>query len=341
MARTPRLSERQRQEAAVERILAQAQPAIAQAFREAIADARGLVDINELIAALDAAIATGAFGPVIELLTIPQASLFPLEEAIRAPFIAAAQAVDMPSGIAGRFNFNGQDARAIANVRRQALELSGVIIREQTDAVRAVLVDAVENGRGARKTALEIMGRISRATGQRTGGIIGLTGQQTEWAVSARQELQALDGKYLKRALRDKRYDKLVKRSIKDGKPLSVADVDRITMRYKDRLLDYRGTTIARDQAQTAQATGRREAYAQMDERDDIERVEKTWITGYSREPRDAHKLVTGTTIPLDQKFDVGGVPMDRPHDPDVSLDERIGCRCTLFYRAIPKRGQR
>ncbi|WP_230079793.1 hypothetical protein, partial [Alteripontixanthobacter maritimus] len=49
---------------------------------------------------------------------------------------------------------------------------------------------------------------------------------------NARQELEELNGEYFTRKLRDKRFDGIVRKAIATGKPLSVADVERIAGRY-------------------------------------------------------------------------------------------------------------
>lgn len=58
----------------------------------------------------------------------------------------------------------------------------------------------------------------------------------------------------------------------------------------------------------------------------------KTWLATKDSRTRPAHAEVDGTTVQLDETFLVGGVRMDRPHDPTAPADEVIQCRCTLTF---------
>ena len=333
MARTPT----QAQIAAVEAILSGAEKQIQDAFLAAIYAARGRIDLGALIDALERRDIQAA----IEMLRFDQSLLWPLEEAIRGTFLqgGAAVAGTLPAGLQGRFGFNGRHPRAEELIRQQGAALVQVMEAEQIDAMRVVLTDAVEQSRPSRQVALDITGRMNKATGRREGGIVGLTSQQTDWIISARRELDGLDAGYFGRKLRDKRYDKLVAAAIKIGKPLPVADVDRIASRYKDRMLDYRGKLIARNEAHQAQAQGRHEAYQQMLDGPDVERIEKKWIHGFSREPREDHRAMDGKTIRFGEDFIMSdGARMAYPHDPRGGARHNLSCRCTLFYRAVPRR---
>lgn len=62
----------------------------------------------------------------------------------------------------------------------------------------------------------------------------------------------------------------------------------------------------------------------------------KTWLATNDGRTRQSHRDVNGTTVRLDETFLVGGIPMDRPHDPAAPADEVIQCRCTLTFE-IPE----
>lgn len=121
--------------------------------------------------------------------------------------------------------------------------------------------------------------------------------------INARRELLSGDPaqlrNYLGRQRRDKRYDRLVMQAMRDGKPLSVADVDRITGRYKDSLLKLRGETIARTESITALRAGRHEGYQQLVEsgavRDD--QIIRTWDATGDARTRPDHMAMEGQQI--------------------------------------------
>ncbi len=107
--------------------------------------------------------------------------------------------------------------------------------------VREVVAAKVELAVNPRTTALDLVGRVNRATGQREGGFVGLTTKQAQWVLNAEAQLRNLDPAYFQRELRDKRFDRRIMKAIREGKPLSAADIATITARYRARLLDHRG----------------------------------------------------------------------------------------------------
>lgn len=333
MARTPTPS----QIAAFEALLAKADAEVRDAFLAAVYSARSRVDMGALVAMIEAGNVEGA----IALLRMDQGLLWPLEEVLRRTYLAGGVLVEQfaPRGIVGGFGFNARHTRAEADIARIGGDLIQQIEREQAKAVRAVILDGMENNRGSRAVALEVTGRMNRATGQRTGGIIGLTGDQADWVIKARRNLEQLDRSYLKRKLRDKRFDGMVRKAVEAGKPLATKDVDRIVGRYKDRWLAYRGQLIARNEAHTAQSAGRHEAYRQMLDRPDIEAVTCKWIHGFSRDARPDHKRMDGEVRNFGEGFIMDdGAVMQYPHDPAGGVRHSASCRCTAFYRAIPRR---
>lgn len=64
--------------------------------------------------------------------------------------------------------------------------------------------------------------------------------------------------------------------------------------------------------------------------------MDKIWIAAKDNRVRPDHALVDGTTIPMDQKFIVGGMPMSFPGDVNGGAKEVCNCRCTHAF--IPKR---
>jgi uncharacterized protein with gpF-like domain len=195
-------------------------------------------------------------------------------------------------------------------------------------------------GRNPRDTALDITGRINRATGLREGGILGLSSPQTDAVIRARAELLSGDSErlrnYLTRARRDKRFDRLILKALKDGKPLAKADVDKITGRYKDRLLALRGEMIARTETLAGLNAGKEEGIRQLIDSGKVPRsaVTKRWRATGDDRTRDSHLALNDVTVGIDQPFvsPLTGAqlmfPMDQSRGAPAS--EIIGCRC--FY---------
>jgi hypothetical protein len=225
-------------------------------------------------------------------------------------------------------------------MREQAGNLIEGILEDSKEAVRLAVEAGQREGLNPRATALEITGRINRATGLREGGILGLNSAQTDAVIRARAELLSGDPaqmrNYLTRGRRDARFDRLVQKAIKNGKPLSRADVDRITGRYKDRLLALRGEVIARNETLAGLNAGKEEGIRQLVDAGKVQRsqVKKIWRATGDDRTRDSHLALNGVEAGLDEPFisPLTGAQMMYPHDTSrgAPASEIIQCRC--FY---------
>lgn len=54
----------------------------------------------------------------------------------------------------------------------------------------------------------------------------------------------------------------------------------------------------------------------------------KTWQTFEDELVRDSHEALDGKTIPMLERWDVGGHEADHPMDPDLPAGELVNCRC-------------
>ncbi|MGE4043332.1 MAG: phage minor head protein [Acetobacteraceae bacterium] len=99
----------------------------------------------------------------------------------------------------------------------------------------------------------------------------------------------------------------------------------------------WRANTIARTEthgaALFAQASTARQA-----EQDYGLKLVKTWLPTLDSRTRDAHAaMARHPAIPLDEKFNVGGVMMDRPGDPSAPPALLCNCRCTMVMSEAPE----
>lgn len=199
----------------------------------------------------------------------------------------------------------------------------------------------MQAGQNPRATALQIVGRINRATGRREGGILGLTSGQARYVANARAELSdpAAMGYYLKRSLRDKRFDQIVLQAMRDGKPLAQADIDRITARYSDRLLKYRGDVIARTETIASTHAGQKEAMQQLIDTGRVKasQIRKVWRPTGDKRTRDSHMALHGESVQFDRPFTSPATGALMMHPGDTSLGARgedvIQCRCWIETR--------
>jgi SPP1 gp7 family putative phage head morphogenesis protein len=57
----------------------------------------------------------------------------------------------------------------------------------------------------------------------------------------------------------------------------------------------------------------------------------KRWYSVGDNRTRSSHQMLNGTTIRFDEKFTVGGVAADGPHDTVLPASEVVNCRCRLI----------
>lgn len=337
MARNPTAAQR----AAITEALAQFPAKIKAAFEDAIFRARAAVNVAALIEALERKDAAGAAAQI----ELTEAQLWRMAEEIRAVYLWSGDAqisAIAPAGFGGAtWRFDGSNPVAQDWIARRGADLVQGIVEDTKAATRRAILDALENSqeRSLRAAALDIVGRTNKITGRREGGILGLTAEQTDYVISARAELTRLDANYFTRARRDTRFDATVRRAIASGKALTQAEIDKITGRYKDRLLSYRGDLISQHETFAAQAAAREEAMRQTLLRNDVETVTKRWQLGFPKEHRANHVALKDTVIDFSERFDLGnGITAACPHDAALPVGETAWCRCSCVYRVKLRR---
>lgn len=312
----------------INQLLDKLEPAAARAFLRAVANIRSRSRLRDL----EAAIQLQDIDRVMRVVGLSSGAWADVTEAVRRAYIegGALVAADAPSQLGFVFDINNPQAQAWL-----ATHSSNFVTRinqDQREAIRSVLAAGFDAGRNPRSIALDIVGRINRATGRRDGGIVGLTSQMSVYVQNARSELENLDAGYLTRKRRDKRFDRLVQRAIADGKPLSATDINRITGRYADRLLKLRGDNIGRTEVLGSLNQGMDQALRQAVDENLVrpEGIKRIWdATGDSR-TRPDHVAADGQEVGLNEPFRVGGASMMHPGDFGAPASQVINCRCVV-----------
>jgi hypothetical protein len=298
------------------------------------------------VAQIEAAIIAGRIDDIPAIMGLDPTAYADLLEEIRTAYIGGgtmqSTALAAASGGTVRVRFNVRAPRAEQWLRQHSAELVTRITAEQLETIRETVAAGTAAGRNPRATALDVVGRIDSQTGRRVGGSIGLTPQQNQFVLTARQQLQATDPDelraYLRRVLRDRRYDGKVRRAIATGKPLRAADVETMVGRYSDSLLRLRGETIARTEALQAFNTAREEAIQQAVDVGavDPQQTVKIWRSGADARVRDTHAAMNGQRVPLQSPFrSPSGSLLMRPGDGSLGAGaaEIVACRCIAEYR--------
>lgn len=250
-----------------------------------------------------------------------------------APPVAATRPPPVPP-------FNPRSATATASLAEIIDPLVRDIQEAQRNAVAAAYEAGTAMGRSTRQIALDIAGRVQEG-GRRAGGVIGLSGYDTQVVYNARAQLNgtaAQKREYLARILRDRRFDRAVQKSIETGRPIPQATIDNAVGRYADRILLRRAQMLAQTAAKDAVSTGRTQAIRQLIEEGRISRaaIEKEWETRGDERVRNSHRAMDGQRQPFDQPFiSPSGARLMHPGDTSLGAgwDETAGCRCFVRFK--------
>lgn len=306
------------------------------AFRAAVAD---IIDKAQLTA-LRNALRAGNIEAAIEALNIEAAAYQTFVSEIQNTYVAAGETI--AAGTVFRFpnlkravvRFNVTNRRAeswLQNVSTTRIQQR--LLPDQVAAVRTTINSGYALGRHPNKIAIDLVGKVG-ANGKRTGGVIGLSNPQAEYVSNMRRYLTEDPKRALQMTRRDRRFDAAINKAVESGKPLTSAQIDRMTQRYSDRMLQLRGEGIARTETGMAVSTAKKETFKQYREKTGVpdQAIIKTWShagpaknKGERKTHKDAHKTsVRG----LDTPFNIGGVLMQYPLDPDAPASELNNCRC-------------
>jgi hypothetical protein len=242
-----------------------------------------------------------------------------------------------PNGARAVVRWNTLSPRVETYARERIGGLIQNITEETIGNVRNTIADGYALGRSRNRIATDLIGRLQ--DGKRIGGVIGISEQQRQWVGNMRAVLMSDPIKALDYTKRDMRFDTVIKKSARDGKPLSLAQIDRITAQYSDKLLKSRGLTIARTEAAKAVEEGKYEAWKQALEKTGIPEqfVIRTWNhRGRGVKDRPSHVAMNGTSIRgLTFPFVLNdGTAMLTPHDTTygAGANNIINCDCVADY---------
>lgn len=317
-------------------------PELRRRFLASVQDIKDQARISQIQAALEA----GNINAAINALGLEPAAMRPLtaatEQAFETGGIFTASQFQRPSSQAA-FRFDVRNSRAEATLRG-ITSWDQTFTDDQFDMIRDFLNDGMARGINPRQMALDLVGRIDKATGRRTGGIIGLNNQQERYLANARRELAALHddaealARYKARTLRDARFDSVVNKAAKNGTPLTQTQIDQLSTRYSDNLLQWRGETIARDQSIKALNSAQQEATQQLIDSGAVDQqdIQREWDATGDNRTRETHRDMDGQKVGLDEPFiSPSGARMMFPGDSSLGAppEETIQCRCRVRLR--------
>lgn len=325
-------------------------PKIARAFAAAIADLKDSITIGRVVAALE----RGDINAAVQAMNINNAAFAKLRQAITEPYAATGEAV-IAAGLARA----PREIRAIVRwditnpvAERSLREWLGQhitqIAEDTRNAARSALADGYARGLGPRQIALDVVGRIG-PNGRRVGGVLGLNGPQERTMATMRNALSD-PAEYRKFFVIDQKTGRwknrweganhnatrTIRKAIQNGETLTPKQIERILAANESKMLNQRGTAIARTETANAVESARLDAFRMEVEAHNVpdRYVIKEWRHGGGgKDPREGHMAMNGEQVTgMNTSFVLpDGTLMQGPHDPMAPAKHVINCTCSLL----------
>ncbi|NBW08358.1 MAG: hypothetical protein EBR82_10055 [Caulobacteraceae bacterium] len=206
------------------------------------------------------------------------------------------------------------------------VELLNGVTRDMSDVVYQTINTGIRDGLGAKQIARDFR------------EVIGLTDKQENIVQNYKRLLKDEPMQALSRELRDKRFDKTVRKAVRLKQPLPDDVINKMVSRYREKFTKLRAETIARTQGIQILSESERQGWVQMIDDGVVKEqdIERLWVAGKDGRTRSSH-----VAIP---RLNEGGVGMNQPFqsplgaimypgDPSASLKNRINCRCRVITR--------
>lgn len=244
-----------------------------------------------------------------------------------------------------KITFEKGSRRAVSVVDNLHTNLIREITQETKVAIENHLRYGLEQGKNPKTIAQGIRGTYDYNLREYRGGVIGLTEHQENWVLNSERELRSGNPremrKYLRKKLRDSRYDRNILKAINENKPLSEKTIRDATDAYRRKVVKYRAETIARDQSLEALSMGQDVATDQFLESGHLQEQDilQLWINSGDSRVRDTHIAVPRMNkggVRRGNMFETPLGPLLRPRDrnsPGSVPENVIQCRCSLSIR--------
>jgi len=336
-------------------LIAKLAPDLRKAFSAGVADLGDRVDMKALVEALKRNDIDGA----IAAMHITEGAFYQYAATKTAAYAQggalAATTINGPPGGGVAFRFDMANPRAQEWIAANVADYVTRLTDEAKEVLRAAILEGYTAGRHPNNIAVEIAGRMQG--GKRVGGLVGLSGGvgpdgkltgQVAHVASMRARLASGDpaemAKVFGMTRRDKRFDSAIRKAIEAGKPVSAADIERMTQRYTDRLIAKRAEDIARTETGMAVMSSRAESWDQAAETlgYDASAVIKRWVHGGGvKDPRPHHVAANGMIVEgLDTPFILeNGAVMQYALDPSGGPAECANCTCDTTFRMDHSKG--
>lgn len=281
-------------------------------------DHNKLADIERQLAAGNVAGAIQQIERAAEL--IAEASTASYNRAAAATSARVSTAAGVP------FMFDQTNRATVAALARERARL----VREVTTRQREAITRAIDEGIRAGANPIAVARRVRDS--------IGLTEAQVGQVEAYRRALEAGGVEALTRQLRDRRFDRTVRRAAREETPLTPRQIDKMVEAYRERRIIRRSEDIARTESLAAVHAGEHDTWQQARASGDIamgDIVREWWHSGLD-EARPFHLSMHKQRRGLDEPFLTGlGNSLMFPGDPKAPVVERVNCRCNVTTRFV------
>lgn len=302
-----------------DRLISNVEPKLQDAVLRAIHEARGSLDID----LIEELIRHGRISELLDMLD-GYAEGVADEFTVSYTDAGASTAAWIRNNVGVSAAFSPVIPRAASSVSMERLRIIREFTEKQREAARSSLVAGIRDGLNPKQQAIGFKDSI------------GLTEKQNAAVSNYRRLLEANSREALNRSLRDHRFDLAVERSIRNEVPLSGDQIDRIVVRYRERMIQRRATTIARTESLRAIHMAVNESYDQAIDNGLLSPVDvlKRWVTAPDERRRASHAFMQGQIRRQGEPFLTGaGNLIMYPGDPNAPASEVINCRCVVTRR--------
>ena len=218
-------------------------------------------------------------------------------------------------------SFNLADPRLAQLIEQSRFRTVQAITSQARSAANEALGFARARGLNLRRQAMEVRNSI------------GLTTPQVRAIERYREALVTGNRSALRNVLRDRRFDRTVRRAIESGEPLTGAQMSRMVRRYRERQLRFRAETVARTESLRAVHEGQELAVDQLVEGGELQQedIQSVWFTRRDERVRGSHRTMHRQKREHGVPFTSGnGVSLRFPGDPSAPASETARCRCRV-----------
>jgi len=241
-------------------------------------------------------------------------------------YVGQSEAAWLANSLDAAVSFDITNVRAVQMMTQARLRLVQGLEGEARTVVRQAMIDGLRAGLNPRQVAI----------GMRDS--LGLTENLQRAVENYRRLLTEDPREALSRTLRDRRFDRTVRRAASGDATLTPEQIDRMVARYRDRAIKYRAEMVARTESLRAVHEGADTLLEQAVGQGLLERrrLVSKWVTAGDHRVRDSHWLMSGQLRMLGDAFISGnGYALRYPGDPSAPASETIHCRCRKVTRVL------